>query len=313
MDISIEHESPLVSVCVITYNSSRTLVETLESVKRQTYENIELIVSDDASSDCTIELCESWINTNRSRFVRIELVTSEYNTGTSANCNRAVNHSTGLWIKPIAGDDILLDNCIEDNIIFINRNAEAKVIFSDYIKFSINRDNSIVENMVDSTNMYRDFFTADPFSQHKQILYKNVIPAYTTFISASIFSQYSYDERFKYLEDEPLWVKLTGDGIKLYSFPKYTVKYRIAESISKSSRKFYSPLFYDSLQRFFWIDKYERIRLYDLKEAYDVNKKAFLYYDIANLLFSNQKNWLSVFIMHGFSFLMKHFLSFKME
>ena len=42
---------PLVSVIVISYNSSETVLETLESVKKQTYQNIELIVSDDCSTD----------------------------------------------------------------------------------------------------------------------------------------------------------------------------------------------------------------------------------------------------------------------
>lgn len=47
--------NPLVSVIVITYNSAQYVVETLDSVYSQTYENIELIVTDDCSQDNTIE------------------------------------------------------------------------------------------------------------------------------------------------------------------------------------------------------------------------------------------------------------------
>ena len=54
----------LVSVVVITYNSSQTVVETLDSIKTQTYQNIELIVSDDCSSDNTVEVVQNGIDEN---------------------------------------------------------------------------------------------------------------------------------------------------------------------------------------------------------------------------------------------------------
>ncbi|MBR5577209.1 MAG: glycosyltransferase [Bacteroidaceae bacterium] len=50
-----------VSIVVITYNSSKYVLETLESVKAQDYPNIELIVSDDRSTDNTFELVNQWI------------------------------------------------------------------------------------------------------------------------------------------------------------------------------------------------------------------------------------------------------------
>ena len=52
---------PLVSVVVITYNSAKFVIETLESVKSQTYKNIELIISDDCSTDDTVERCRLWL------------------------------------------------------------------------------------------------------------------------------------------------------------------------------------------------------------------------------------------------------------
>ena len=53
----VEENNPLVSINVITYNSSKFVLETLESAKAQTYQNIELIVSDDCSTDNTVEIC----------------------------------------------------------------------------------------------------------------------------------------------------------------------------------------------------------------------------------------------------------------
>ena len=60
--MSLPPECPLVSIVVITYNSAEYVLETLESAKAQTYQNIELIVSDDCSADNTVETCSRWQN-----------------------------------------------------------------------------------------------------------------------------------------------------------------------------------------------------------------------------------------------------------
>ena len=86
---------PLVSVFVVSYNAADYICETLESIKAQTYQNIELIVSDDHSSDQTVELANEWIESNKERFVRTELITVDHNTGVSANYNRAIRACRG--------------------------------------------------------------------------------------------------------------------------------------------------------------------------------------------------------------------------
>lgn len=84
----------LVSCTVLSYNSAKTILETLESIKAQTYQNIELIVSDDCSKDNTVELCRQWIAVNKNRFVRVVLLTVKENTGVCANGNRAIDRKS---------------------------------------------------------------------------------------------------------------------------------------------------------------------------------------------------------------------------
>lgn len=57
--------NPLVSIQVVTYNAAKTILETLESIKAQTYPPIELIISDDCSRDNTVEICREWVMDNR--------------------------------------------------------------------------------------------------------------------------------------------------------------------------------------------------------------------------------------------------------
>lgn len=108
------NDKPLVSIVVLTYNSSKYVIDTLNSAYTQTYQGeLELIVTDDYSTDSTIELCQQWLLTHGDRFVRAELLTVDENTGVSKNVNRGCRAAKGKWIKPIAGDDILTKDCID--------------------------------------------------------------------------------------------------------------------------------------------------------------------------------------------------------
>ena len=71
----------LVSVVVLAYRSADTIIETLESIKKQTYPQIELIVTDDCSPDNTVEVVESWMRDNKGCLSDMKLVTTKKNTG----------------------------------------------------------------------------------------------------------------------------------------------------------------------------------------------------------------------------------------
>ena len=71
----------LVSVVVVVYNSSETVVETLDTILKQTYRNIELIVTDDCSTDDTVKIVKSWMIENHKRFARCGIVKNKKNFG----------------------------------------------------------------------------------------------------------------------------------------------------------------------------------------------------------------------------------------
>lgn len=220
---------PLVSIIVITYNSGQFVVESLESVKAQTYQNIELIVSDDASQDNTVAFAKQWISENARRFVRTDVITVPDNTGVSANCNRSIAASQANWIKLLAGDDILLPNCIADNMFFIHEHPETRILFSqvELYKNQFTRDNflRVLPQTVPMNIMNPTFHAADQF---KLLLISdriNFTPS-NFFHKRTIMEVGGFDENYKNIEDYPLWLKLTQAGYKLYFFEKATVGYR---------------------------------------------------------------------------------------
>lgn len=112
----------LVSVVVLAYRSADTIIETLESIKKQTYPQIELIVTDDCSPDNTVEVVESWMRDNKGCLSDMKLVTTKKNTGLPSNINRGLQAATGMYYKGIAGDDYLTEDAIEKYVDFCEEN-----------------------------------------------------------------------------------------------------------------------------------------------------------------------------------------------
>ncbi len=214
--------SELVSVVVISYNSDKFILETLESIKIQTFQTIELIISDDFSTDNTIEIAKKWCEENKFRFSRVEIVVAAKNTGIAANCNQGVKAATGNWVKLIAADDILEKNCIQNNINFVNETPNAKVIYSKVFVF----DNE--------TRFGAEYFPEKFFKKTAKQQFFRLCNGRGYFIpSLFIFREFllqngGFDETFL-IEDVPFLMRTVLSGEKLYGFDKLTVFYRICK------------------------------------------------------------------------------------
>lgn len=108
---------PLVSVCIPTFNGEKYIKEALESIIHQTYKNIEVVVSDDGSSDKTIKIIEQLKNTANFNVY----IYSHYQSGIGANWNNCIKNSHGKYIKFLFQDDVLKPNCIEKQIYYVNK------------------------------------------------------------------------------------------------------------------------------------------------------------------------------------------------
>ena len=249
---------PLVSVPVVTYNSSATIIETLDSIYNQTYPNLELIISDDCSKDDTVKKCSAWIDAHKDRFVHTELITVPENTGVSANLNRAEKACKGEWIKGIAGDDVMLPDCISDNVQFIQENPQAMYVFSRIVPFGNNKP------IVDSY-MNNDIFDYTIFDKSTEdqlnafVLEDKHIPAPSVFYNKPYSEKLAIrlDERLPLIDDEPRWINVLKTGTHLYFFDKVTVKYRVGDADALSSPiHVLSPKQFESMCRFYFYYKF---------------------------------------------------------
>jgi len=220
----MKQEQPLISIAVITYNSSKYVLETLESAKSQTYQNIELIISDDCSTDETVNICKHWIEKNRSRFVRVELITADQNTGIAANCNRALRLMNGEWIKIIAGDDILFSRAIESHVEFVLRKErEGAAIVVSSVQFF----KDTIENKLYVWPKFK--FSNNLREQLRRQLVGSFIPAAGVFINRKILVNKfgGFNEKYPMFEDDPLWILFLTNGYRFHFNDEVLTGYRV--------------------------------------------------------------------------------------
>jgi teichuronic acid biosynthesis glycosyltransferase TuaG len=108
----------LISIITPSYNSSKFISQTIESVLSQTYENWEMIIVDDMSPDNSNEIIEEFIEKDS----RIKVIKLEKNSGPAVARNRAIKEANGRYIAFLDADDLWMPEKLEKQIKFMNEN-----------------------------------------------------------------------------------------------------------------------------------------------------------------------------------------------
>lgn len=246
----MDNNHPLVSIIIVTYNAESTVIETLESAFGQSYDNVEIILSDDCSSDNTVKVVQSWLEQDHSepRF-SVKLLEAESNQGVCRNFNKAINNSSGVYIKIIAGDDKLLPSCCADFVNYINEHPSANFVASYAKVYSETFDE---KNCVSSSHqsIVPSFFTESADVQLRKMAYSIFVSAPTMFFSRKVFDLVGgFDVRYPY-EDHPFYINILEHGEKIHFLPKDTVAYRVHASTYNSDLKLFNYEFSRASKQF---------------------------------------------------------------
>ncbi len=106
---------PLVSIVTPSYNASKFIAETIESVLNQTYKNWEMLIVDDISTDDTIDIINKYCNIDN----RIRLFVLDEKGGASLARNKAIREANGKYIAFLDSDDIWLPTKLEKQVKFM--------------------------------------------------------------------------------------------------------------------------------------------------------------------------------------------------
>ena len=277
MDVQT-NQKPLVSVAVTTFNNAKVIVETLESIYSQTYQNIELIVSDDSSTDNTVEVCRAWMASHNARFVRTEIVTSTCNTGISANRNRSEKACRGDWVKVFDGDDIMFEDCIENYVNYVSANKDAFYVFAMLRPFG--GDEEYREKVVEYSLSQKEFFQWPIDKQYEYLTLISNRPCGTSLFYYRIKNDeinVRCDERIPMIDDWPRWVNLLKKNVHFSFLEKETFLYRMSDA-SLCNQEVPSDRFQKSRDLFFIYYQFKEVyksgkRKYALREYVRIKKK----------------------------------------
>ena len=118
-------------VFVPTYNSEKYLRQCLDSVLQQTFQDWQCVISDDASTDKSVEIAREYEKIDS----RFKVLTHEKNVGAANNWNRAKENNNSFATKILCADDYLLKDALQEQLDILQRNQTAIVFSERYIVF----------------------------------------------------------------------------------------------------------------------------------------------------------------------------------
>lgn len=237
--------NPLVTMIVLCYNQARFAVETLESVKAQTYKNTELVIVDDCSSDDSVAVIERWLQENR---IQCNFIRHQKNQGICKSLNEALRLTTGKYVSMIAADDIWLPDKIERQIAIMESQPESVgVLYSD--AFQIDENGNKLPKMFIAA--HKNLPQMPQGQILDDLLDGNFIPGMTTLIRRTCYDTIGlYDEDLPW-EDWDMWMRIARRYSFLYSSTP-SAKYRFhGQSYSHSNPvRMYKDSFKISIKQF---------------------------------------------------------------
>jgi teichuronic acid biosynthesis glycosyltransferase TuaG len=205
-----------ISICIPAYNAAKYLGETLDSVKKQTYKNWELVVVEDGSDDGTKDIVENFKNEVNNAVLYIK---SERNLGLTYTRNIAANASKGDWIALLDSDDLWTEDHLADLVETANKNPDCEFIHSGSILFNSDtrKEISVRAPSVDDIKN----FPLSLFNRTYLVQPSSVMTSRKIFIETG-----GSNTSFRYSEDIEYWFRIAKQGFKFAFTNKNTCLYR---------------------------------------------------------------------------------------
>ncbi len=206
-----------ISIITSVYNNKETIAEAIESVLSQTYDNIEYIVVDGASTDGTLDVIEKYVK-------KIDTLVSEPDNGIYDGLNKGVALATGDVVGFLHSDDLFEDAHVVEKIADAFKKMHVDSIYGDltYVRKE------------DTGNIVR-FWKSGVFTPGK--LKRGWMPPHPTFyVKREVYEKYgAFDTGFKIAADYDTVLRFLGrEKISTHYIPEVLVKMRVGGASNKN-------------------------------------------------------------------------------
>ncbi|OGL76491.1 hypothetical protein A3F52_04755 [Candidatus Uhrbacteria bacterium RIFCSPHIGHO2_12_FULL_47_11] len=200
---------PLVSVLLPIYNQKDSVVAALQSVLNQEYPSVEILILDDASTDCVEAVlqafCAALPEEERNK---INYLKNEHNLRLQKNLNRGIREARGSFIARIDGDDRwTTPDKLERQISFLVKNRTYALVGGWGVEEKADGTRIVHKKPETDTQIRNSLLIENPFF-HGSVVFRKVA-----------FSRLAYDESLTRTEDYELWMRV-GLSWKMYNFPE---------------------------------------------------------------------------------------------
>lgn len=228
---------PKISVIVPSFNSGKYITETLLSILGQDYQDFEIIVVDDASTDNTSDVVKA-LNSDKIHYIRL----TENHGGPSKPRNVGIENARGEYIAFFDSDDLMLPGRLERGAKFLDEYKDIGMVFTDANKFDdisgVNQDRFLQNyekfNQTEKTSASEDRFIINVPLAHICLFYENFILTCGVTVRRKVFDKIGYfDESLTNGDDRDMWFRITKMfPIGFIDFQSF--RYRVRQgSISK--------------------------------------------------------------------------------
>ena len=162
----LKNESPLVSVGMPVYNEGRFIRESLDSILAQDYQNLEIIISDNGSTDETVSICREYAQLDK----RVRYSRFDSNVGASKNFTSVLERASGKYFMWAAGHDLWSENLVAETVQVLESHPDAALSFGSAVWVDANGD------VFGRESGWSDTRGMDPIARFFTILWGNMHP-----------------------------------------------------------------------------------------------------------------------------------------
>ncbi len=197
---------PKISVVIPCFNNANTIIETIESVIKQVYSSIEMIIVNDGSTDSSEQVISNYIESKK--ITNITLI-NQVNAGPSKSRNNGANIATGTYLMFLDADDLLAPTYIDTCITHLERDKNLNIVYTEGEYFGAKKGKWNLPN-----------FSIPNF------LESNCIPI-SAVIRNEVFKKVGgFDEKLGYTEDWDLWIRIVQEAGGVYKIDQPLFFYR---------------------------------------------------------------------------------------
>jgi glycosyltransferase involved in cell wall biosynthesis len=222
---SSDEADPLVTVIAICYNHARFLRECLDSIARQSYKNIQLIIADDCSRDGSQPMIDSWI---QSSGLNCQFLRHEKNLGLCRTINEALSLARGKYVCGVATDDVWLPHKLQTQVELMEHLPDkVGVVYSD--AFQMDEDGKLFNQTFIDAHAQQHFKAKPAGNLHACLWNGNFIPAMATLTRRECFDRVGLYDESLFFEDWDMWLRIS----RLYEFyysEAVSARYRIVSN-----------------------------------------------------------------------------------